>query len=211
MSNRPLWLTHQAGEEPYRGLVELDHCWQPPWPAEWWVHRKQWLAARIGEGEDVFDLGCGIGLLAAYLRHAGHRGIYVGVDWDQKYLEVAVARNLAEGNDSAIFLPRDLRSLDIAREIDDYWGPTEDRPVVVLEQVLEHLSQEQAEALLDRIPAGIRVLALVSRPLYVRAPGWSNLIQGMFEARFDDVVLGQVDDERREARGWAYGVVGVKR
>jgi SAM-dependent methyltransferase len=42
-----------------------------------------------GHAEPVLDLGCGIGLLAFYLREHGYAGPIVGVDFDQRKIDVA--------------------------------------------------------------------------------------------------------------------------
>lgn len=60
-----------------------------------------------GRSRPVVDLGCGVGLLAFYLREHGHSGSMVGIDFDQRKIEYA--RKAAERYQDIEFISGDAR------------------------------------------------------------------------------------------------------
>ena len=60
-----------------------------------------------GRTRPVIDLGCGVGLLALYLREQGHDAPIVGIDFDQRKIDVA--RKAAERYRDVAFISGDAR------------------------------------------------------------------------------------------------------
>jgi SAM-dependent methyltransferase len=60
-----------------------------------------------GRSRPVLDLGCGVGLLALYLREHGHGAPIVGIDFDQRKIDVA--RKAAERYRDVEFIAGDAR------------------------------------------------------------------------------------------------------
>lgn len=86
----------------------------------------------------LLDVGCGMGLLAAYLRTSGHKQPIVGLDIDDK--KVQLAQSLF-GSDNASFATAD------ALDLPDHSGD-----VVVLD-VLHYFSDEDQQRLLEKVAA----------------------------------------------------------
>ena len=63
----------------------------------------------------LLDLGCGIGLLALYLREQGHTAPIVGIDFDQRKIDRA--RKAAQGYEGIEFIAADARD-PLARDRD---------------------------------------------------------------------------------------------
>jgi SAM-dependent methyltransferase len=63
--------------------------------------------------EPLFDVGCGIGALAFYLRERGFRGPIVGIDHDRRKIEVA--RNAAGTEENLSFGVADARTATVPR------------------------------------------------------------------------------------------------
>lgn len=84
----------------------------------------------------LLDIGCGMGLLAAYLRTAGHRPRITGLDIDDT--KVQLAQSLL-GPDNASFATAD--ALDMPEHSGD---------IVVLD-VLHYFNDEDQQALLEKI------------------------------------------------------------
>ena len=72
----------------YRGYVKSKLCTDPLYPAV--------QAELAGSGQPLLDLGCGLGLLAFYLRHHGFKPAILGIDYDQR--KVATARKIADAH-----------------------------------------------------------------------------------------------------------------
>ena len=60
-----------------------------------------------GRLQPVLDLGCGVGLLPLYLRERGHIAPMLGIDFDQRKIDVA--RTAAQGYDDIEFIAGDAR------------------------------------------------------------------------------------------------------
>lgn len=60
-----------------------------------------------GRTTPLIDLGCGVGLLPLYLREHGHAAPMVGIDFDQRKIDVA--RKAAQRYDSIEFIAGDAR------------------------------------------------------------------------------------------------------
>ncbi len=65
-----------------------------------------WEALR-GRSAPVVDLGCGVGLLPLYLREHGHAARFIGIDFDQRKIDVA--RKAAQGYEGIELLAGDAR------------------------------------------------------------------------------------------------------
>jgi 2-polyprenyl-3-methyl-5-hydroxy-6-metoxy-1,4-benzoquinol methylase len=61
-----------------------------------------------GRTAAVVDLGCGVGLLPFYLREHGHVAPMLGIDFDQRKIDVA--RKAAEHYEDIEFIPGDARA-----------------------------------------------------------------------------------------------------
>lgn len=61
-----------------------------------------------GRTAAVVDLGCGVGLLPFYLREHGHRAPMIGIDFDQRKIDVA--RKAAEHYQDIDFIAGDART-----------------------------------------------------------------------------------------------------
>jgi SAM-dependent methyltransferase len=61
-----------------------------------------------GRNAPIVDLGCGVGLLPFYLREHGHSAPMVGIDFDQRKIDVA--RKAAEHHDAIEFIAGDART-----------------------------------------------------------------------------------------------------
>jgi SAM-dependent methyltransferase len=60
-----------------------------------------------GRSRPLLDLGCGVGLLPLYLREHGHVAPMLGIDFDQRKIDVA--RKAARGYDDIEFIAGDAR------------------------------------------------------------------------------------------------------
>ncbi len=60
-----------------------------------------------GRSRPVLDLGCGVGLLPLYLREHGHAAPMLGIDFDQRKIDVA--RKAAQRYDDIEFIAGDAR------------------------------------------------------------------------------------------------------
>ena len=88
----------------------------------------------------LLDLGCGMGLLAAYLRASGHRAPILGLDVDQQKIDVA--QKVLSGNGER------FRAGD-AIDFPDHFGD------VVMLDVLHYFDDEDQQRLLKKIAASI--------------------------------------------------------
>jgi len=131
---RPRWLRGYV-----RGKLRRD----PVYPAAYELFR--------GSDQPVLDVGCGLGLLAFYLRERGCRQPIFGFDVD--------ARKIRRGGDIAMarYQDVDLRRHDIQKPIGAFSGN------IALFDVLHYLSPAQQAVLLARLapciaPRGLLVI-----------------------------------------------------
>ena len=126
-----------------RGYVQSKLRRDPVYPAAYELFRDS--------DEPILDIGCGLGLLALYLRERGCRQPIVGLDVDERKIrqgsEIAAAR----------YRDVDLRRHDVREPIGSFSGS------VVLFDVLHYLSPAQQTALLSRLapcvgPRGLLVV-----------------------------------------------------
>lgn len=101
----------------------------------------------------LLDIGCGMGLLAAYLRTCGHQKSIVGLDIDEE--KITLAQNLL-GADDASFFTAD--GLDL---------PEHEGDVVMLD-VLHYFTDADQQLLLEKIvarlaPGGTAVIRVTLR------------------------------------------------
>ncbi len=87
----------------------------------------------------ILDVGCGIGLLAQYLRAAGTRASYTGVDNDSRKIDSAARAARINTLQHSRFLVHDLR-----RSVPDHQGN------VVILDVLHYLAPDIQNALLEQ-------------------------------------------------------------
>jgi 2-polyprenyl-3-methyl-5-hydroxy-6-metoxy-1,4-benzoquinol methylase len=126
-----------------RGYVRSKLRRDPVYPAAYELFRNS--------DEPILDIGCGVGLLAFYLRERGCRQPILGLDLD--------ARKIGQGSEIAAARYRDvdLRRHDVQQPIDAFTGN------VALFDVLHYLSPAQQTALLSRLaqcvaPGGLLVV-----------------------------------------------------
>ena len=71
----------------------------------------QAVVREIGQSDlPVLDIGCGIGLLAHYLRACGHTAPVTGFDYDQRKIDSAGAMVVKSGQQGLAFSAGDARS-----------------------------------------------------------------------------------------------------
>lgn len=117
-------------------------------------------AAKIlsGSAHPLLDLGCGMGLLAAYLRARGHNAPISGIDVDAGKIEIAQRLLAAEG---AAFRAGD--ALDFGEHSGD----------VVMLDVLHYFSDGEQELLLKKIalsvaPGGVALIRVALKQSNLR-------------------------------------------
>ncbi|MDQ6802766.1 MAG: class I SAM-dependent methyltransferase [Acidobacteriota bacterium] len=89
--------------------------------------------------EPLLDIGCGVGLMAFYLRERGMRIPIVGIDHDRRKIEIA--RRVADGDPSLAF------------DVSDARRPVEFRGNVVLLDVLHYFSDADQSVILRNAAA----------------------------------------------------------
>ncbi len=118
----------------------------------------QTVAKALGDSTlPLLDLGCGIGLLAAYLRASGHRAPIVGWDVDEAKIEVAKA-----------VLPGSTESFRAGDAIDfsEHCGD------VVMLDVLHYFSDQEQQRVLKKIAASIAPHGVALIRLTLNEPNW---------------------------------------
>ena len=127
------------------GKIALD----PAYPA---------VAKTLGNSTlPLLDLGCGMGLLAAYLRASGHRAPIVGWDVDEQKIELA---KTVLPESSASFRAGD--ALDFSEHCGD----------VVMLDVLHYFNDQDQQRLLSKIAASIAPQGVALIRLALNEPGW---------------------------------------
>jgi 2-polyprenyl-3-methyl-5-hydroxy-6-metoxy-1,4-benzoquinol methylase len=119
----------------------------------------------------ILDVGCGVGLLAFYLRERGCRQPVVGLDADAR--KIRYGSGITEKNYSDV----DLRFHDVEKAIPEFSGN------IALFDVLHYLSPAKQTALLDRLsgcvgPGG--VLIIRDCPREPRPRYWLTLLAEKF-------------------------------
>jgi 2-polyprenyl-3-methyl-5-hydroxy-6-metoxy-1,4-benzoquinol methylase len=130
----PLWLRTYVGSK-----LRND----PVYPAAYELLRNS--------AEPILDIGCGVGLLAFYLRERGCRQPVLGLDLDAR--KIGHGQRIAEAHYQDV----DLRYQDVQQALPDFSGN------IVLFDVLHYLPLEQQTILLahlaERIaPGGVLVI-----------------------------------------------------
>lgn len=98
-----------------------------------------------GSSQPLLDIGCGVGVLALYLRERGFTPAILGIDHDRRKIEIA--RRAAAGDETLSFQVGDARL------------PIEFRGNIVLLDVLHYFTDEdQATILRNVAAAGFTVL-----------------------------------------------------
>lgn len=130
-----------AGDRFLHGYARGKTAWDPAYQA---------VAARLrGSERPVLDIGCGVGLLAAYLREEGCLQPVLGIEPDAKKVEVARARVCA------VYANLEFR-VGAAEDLPDFPGD------VVMLDVLHYMPPDvQARVLgnlADRLEPGGRIM-----------------------------------------------------
>lgn len=106
----------------------------------------------------LLDVGCGVGLLAAYLRTCGHKAPITGLDIDTNKIAIA---NKVLGGENATFASGD------ARRLPNHRGD------IILLDVLHYFTDAEQEALLSEIaariaPGGVALIRIALRQRNLR-------------------------------------------
>ena len=127
------------------GKIALD----PAYPA---------VAKAVGNSRlPLLDLGCGMGLLAAYLRASGHRAPIVGWDVDEEKIEIA--KTVLSGS---------RESFCVGDALDFF----EHRGDVVMLDVLHYFNDDDQKRLLRKIAASIAPEGVALIRLALNEPNW---------------------------------------
>jgi 2-polyprenyl-3-methyl-5-hydroxy-6-metoxy-1,4-benzoquinol methylase len=121
--------------------------------------------------EPILDVGCGVGLLAFYLRERGCRQRVVGLDVDARKIRYGA------GITEASYRDVDLRFHDVEQTIPEFSGN------VALLDVLHYLSPAKQQALLDRLSGCVGldgVLIIRDCPREPRPRYWLTLLAEKF-------------------------------
>jgi 2-polyprenyl-3-methyl-5-hydroxy-6-metoxy-1,4-benzoquinol methylase len=105
----------------------------------------------------LLDLGCGMGLLAAYLRASGHRAPIVGWDVDEE--KIGIAKTVLPGRDENF-------------RAGDALGFSEHCGDVVMLDVLHYFSDIDQERLLRKVAASIAPQGVALIRLALNEPNW---------------------------------------
>jgi 2-polyprenyl-3-methyl-5-hydroxy-6-metoxy-1,4-benzoquinol methylase len=149
--------------------------------------------------EPLLDIGCGIGLMAFYLRERGMRMPIVGIDHDRRKIEIA--RGVANGDQSVSF------------DVGDARHPVQFRGNVVLLDVLHYFNDADQQTILRNaasaggmiiIRDGIRDGSLRYRLTYAqetlsRVGGWLKAERLHFPTR-ESIETSLNGDFREEVR-----------
>lgn len=100
----------------------------------------EYLLPRISAGIRLLDVGCGDGDFALAVAHSGAAEV-VGVDFDGNAIERADSKRTARGCRNCHFLRVDVSAIDLPGLFD----------YCVLNDVIEHLSDEELVILFDRL------------------------------------------------------------
>lgn len=105
----------------------------------------QAVVREIGQSElPVLDIGCGIGLLAHYLRTCGHTAPITGFDYDQRKIASASDMVIKSGRQGLAFSAGDART-----GLPDFTGH------VVILDILQFFTPEEQNALLKAAAARV--------------------------------------------------------
>ena len=102
-----------------------------------------------GYEQPLLDLGCGVGLLPFFLRECGYTAPIIGIDFDERKIDVA--RNAARRYRQIDFIAADARA------------PLPENHNVVMLDVLQYLATSDQRAILDNVaravpPGGIVII-----------------------------------------------------
>ena len=110
-------------------------AWQAPFAAQKFAPVERWL--REHKVRRVLDVGCGAGTNAAHFSGAD----YIGVDINERYLQVARTRFRGQ------FVQADLTNMDVAS-----LGTFD---MILANSFLHHVTDVQAERILARLPRAL--------------------------------------------------------
>jgi len=131
-----------------------------------WVRRFRQVAKVLAPDEEILDLGCGSGILAAFLWHKiEHRARFMGIDFNEPMIEKAREGNEAEGHQNAKFYVKSATDLPVI--LKGFWPDS--LPTIVTAEMLEHVEDDRA--IVESIPSGIRCVITVpchDDPAHVR-------------------------------------------
>lgn len=125
---------------------------------------------RVGKSDlPLIDLGCGVGLLAFYLRERGYVAPIVGVDFDERKIEAA--RTAARGYRDVEFRAGDARE------------PLPDRHHVVILDILQYFDARSQQLILQQAARAVPPGGLVIIRQALRDRSWryrlTSLVDGL--------------------------------
>jgi SAM-dependent methyltransferase len=122
-----------------------------------------------GRDRPLLDLGCGVGLLPFYLRESGYSAPILGIDFDERKIEVA--RNAARRYRGIDFIAADARA------------PIPEGHDVVLLDMLHYFQTGDQQAILRSVARGIAPGGIVVIRQAVRDRSWryrlTKLVDGL--------------------------------
>jgi SAM-dependent methyltransferase len=121
-----------------------------------------------GRTRSVLDLGCGFGLTAFYLRECGHAAAILGVDFDERKIELA--RNAAQHDADIAFLAGDARET-----------LPEHHDVVILD-LLQYVDTASRQTILMNVARGAGEDAMVVIRQGIRDGSWRHRFTALVDA-----------------------------
>jgi SAM-dependent methyltransferase len=121
----------------------------------------------LGTDEPLVDVGCGVGLLALYLREQGFAAPIIGVDFDERKIEVA---RLAS---------RGYR--DIAFHVGDARSPLPDGHSVVILDILQYFDAPSRRLLLENAARAVPPGGVVIVRQALRDRSWRYRLTGLVD------------------------------
>ena len=164
---------HDNKRIPTRGWDPVAN-WYDGWMGELGSHHHQRLAIpaaldllALERGEQVLDLGCGNGALAAHAARLGAR--YTGIDISPRLIAIAQARHGAHGR----FVRGDVRQLERLRELEQ--GRYDAAVFLLSIQDMNPLSRV-IEAAAWALHPGSRLVIVMTHPCFrvPRQSGWGH-------------------------------------
>lgn len=165
------------------------------------------LERLAGTTEPLLDIGCGIGLLALYLRERGFTAPITGIDHDAR--KIAVARSVANGERDLQFLegdarqPIDFRGNVLLLDLLHYF--TDDEQIRILRNVAEAILPGGLLIIRDGLLDGtLRYRITLALEAFARGTRWLKADRLNFPTRerIEGPLRGRFREEVRSMSGF---------